>query len=132
MGRGRHFQDLGHRPFLDLLTVPWNCHATSGCVISPVIEDQDLVLSAIVVPFDSNQFMLCPWVMSFFQKLCSAPFPPVTVGFDYSTYTTLGKQTLGGHKQNLVCTMTQEKGELTLQETDPDLPVSVQGSPAKG
>ena len=22
--------------------------------------------------------MLCPWAMSFFQKLCPAPFPPVT------------------------------------------------------
>ena len=38
------------------------------------------------------------------------------------------KQTLGGHKQKLVCTRTQEKGAETLQETDPDLPVSVQES----
>ena len=30
-------------------------------------------------PFDSNQFMLCPWAMSFFQKWCPAPFPPVTL-----------------------------------------------------
>ena len=30
------------------------------------------------------------------------------------------------HKQNLVSTRTQGKGALTLQETDPDLPVSVQ------
>ena len=44
------------------------------------------------------------------------------------TYTGLGKQTLGGHKQNLVCTRTQEKGAVTPQETDPDLPVSVQES----
>ena len=44
------------------------------------------------------------------------------------TYTGLGKQTLGGHKQNLVCTRTQEKGAVTSQETDPDLPVSVQES----
>ena len=43
----------------------------------------------------------------------------------------LGKQTLGGHKQNLVCTRTQEKGALTSQETDPDLPVSVQESLAE-
>ena len=35
-------------------------------------------------------------------------------------------QTLGGHKQNLVCTRTQEKGEVTPQETDPELPVSIQ------
>ena len=33
------------------------------------------------------------------------------------------KQTLGGHKQNLVSTRTQKKGALTPQETDPDLPV---------
>ena len=38
------------------------------------------------------------------------------------------KQTLGGHKQNLVCTKTQEKGAVTPQETDPDLPMSVQAS----
>ena len=42
-----------------------------------------------------------------------------------------GKQTVGGHKHNLVCTRTQEKGAVTPQETDPDLPVSVQESPAK-
>ena len=44
------------------------------------------------------------------------------------SYTGLGKQTLGGHKQNLVCTRTQEKEAVTL-ETDSDLPVSVQESP---
>ena len=35
------------------------------------------------------------------------------------------RQTLGGHKQNLVQTRTQKKGTVTPQETDPDLPVSV-------
>ena len=41
-----------------------------------------------------------------------------------------GKQTLGGHKQNLV---HQDPGErrVTPQETDPDLPVSVQEFPAE-
>ena len=48
---------------------------------------------------------------------------------DYRTYTGLGKQTLGGHKENLVHTRTQEKGAVTPQETGPDLPVSVQESP---
>ena len=52
-------------------------------------------------------------------------------GIDYMTYTGLGKQMLGGHKQNLVCTRTQEKGAVTPQETDPDLPVSVQETPAQ-
>ena len=32
---------------------------------------------------------------------------------------------------NLVCTRTQEKGAGTPQETDPDLPASVQESPAE-
>ena len=50
------------------------------------------------------------------------------MGFDYRTYTGLGKQTLGGHKQNLVHTRTQEKGAGTPQGTDPDLPMGVQES----
>ena len=37
-------------------------------------------------------------------------------------------KTLRGHKQNLVCTRMQEKGTVTPQETDPDLPMSVQES----
>ena len=32
---------------------------------------------------------------------------------------------------NLACTTTQEKGAVSPQETDPDLPVSVQESPAE-
>ena len=50
------------------------------------------------------------------------------MGFDYRTSTRLGIQTLGGHKQNLVHTRGQEKGAVAPQETDPDLPVSVQES----
>ena len=50
------------------------------------------------------------------------------MGFDYRTYTGLQKQTLGGNRQNLVHTRTQEKGAVTPEETDPDLPVSVQES----
>ena len=37
-----------NRPLLGLLTVPWNCQGTSGCVISLVtIEDQGLVLASL-------------------------------------------------------------------------------------
>ena len=53
------------------------------------------------------------------------------MGFDYRTSAELGKQTLGGHKQNFVPTRTQEKGAVTPQETEPDLPVSVQESPVE-
>ena len=37
---------------------------------------------------------------------------------------------LRGLIQNLVSTRTQEKGAMTPQETEPDLPVSVQMPPA--
>ena len=40
--------------------------------------------------------------------------------------TGLGKQTLGGHKQNFVHTRSQEKGAVSPQEIQPDLLVSVQ------
>ena len=47
------------------------------------------------------------------------------------TYTGLGNRVLEGTDRNL-CTRTQEKGAVTPQETDPDLPVSVQESLAEG
>ena len=50
------------------------------------------------------------------------------VRFDYRTSIGLGKQTHGGHKQNLVRTRTQENWAVIPQETEPDLPVSVQES----
>ena len=53
------------------------------------------------------------------------------MGFDYRTDAGMEQQTLGGHKKNLVCTRTQEKGAVTPEENDPDLPVSVQESPAE-
>ena len=36
-----------------------------------------------------------------------------------------GAENLGGHKQNLVHTRTQEKGPVTPQETEAELPVTV-------
>ena len=41
------------------------------------------------------------------------------------------EQTLGGHKQNPVCTRTQEKEAVAPQQTDPDFSVSVQASLAE-
>ena len=46
-------------------------------------------------------------------------------------YSDFGARENKGHKQNLVHTRTQEKGAVTPQETDPDLPVSVQESPVE-
>ena len=61
------------------------------------------------------------------QALCLSDLIPRAT----RTYTGLGKPTLGGQKQNLVCTRTQEKGAVTPQETAPDFPVSFQESPAE-
>ena len=47
-------------------------------------------------------------------------------GFCLQNFHRTGKQTLGGHKQNLVHNRTQEKGAVTPQGTDSDLPMSVQ------
>ena len=47
---------------------------------------------------------------------------PLTPPQSHQNLHRTGKQTLGGHKQKLVCTRTQEKGAMTPQETEPDLP----------
>ena len=47
------------------------------------------------------------------------------------TYTGLGKRLLEGTGRTLCATRTREKGAVTPQETDPDLPRSVQESPAE-
>ena len=48
--------------------------------------------------------------------------------FDYRNYTRAGETDSWRVQTNLVRTRTQEKGAVTLQETEPDLPVSVQES----
>ena len=53
------------------------------------------------------------------------------MGFDYRPSTGLGKETLAGHKPNPVHARSQEKEAVSPQEIDPDLPVSVQESPAE-
>ena len=47
------------------------------------------------------------------------------------TYTGLGKRLVVGTNR-MLSTKTQEKGAVTPQETDPDMPVSVQESPSGG
>ena len=48
------------------------------------IEDQgldELTCLPSCLPFDFNWFMLCPWAMLFFQKLCPALVIPVSCSF---------------------------------------------------
>ena len=61
-----------------------------------------------------------------------------TRGFDFEGLWDLTtelpqhwRNTLGGHKQKFVCTRTQQEGTVIPQEAEPDLPVSVQESPAE-
>ena len=87
--KGGDFQELGHHPLFDTYGGPWNCHGSVGVSVSLLMcynelytEAQGLVevdLSAILDPFGTNQFMSCPQAMSFFQRLCPAPFPPVSI-----------------------------------------------------
>ena len=56
---------------------------------------------------------------------------PLTPPQSLQNLHRIGKQTLGGHKEEHVGTRTQEKGAVTPQETDPDMPMSVQESPAE-
>ena len=83
-GKGRGFSGVGPRPtFCSLMVNLGTVMEPLGVSFHLLIEDQGLVevdLSAILDPSDSNWFMLCPWAVSFFQKLCLAPFPPVSAG----------------------------------------------------
>ena len=54
-----------------LLVLQWACPEDQGLV--------EVDLSAILDSFDSNQFMLCPWARSFFQRWCPALFPPFSI-----------------------------------------------------
>ena len=51
-----------------------------------------------------------------------------TEGLDYRTSTRLGKQTLGGHKQNLGCSRSQEKRAVSPYVTELEFPVRIQES----
>ena len=51
-----------------------------------------------------------------------------TEGLDYRTSIRLGKQTLGGHKQNLVCNRSQEKRAVSPHVTELEFPVRIQES----
>ena len=73
--------------FLGFDGQPWNCHGTCGCVIelSATISKcwgsglHGSWLIAILDPFGSNQFILCPWAVPFFSSLCPAHFLPVSM-----------------------------------------------------
>ena len=76
----------------DWTELNWNCMAPLSVLFSLLTEGQGLVevdLSAVLDRFDSKQSMLCPQAMSFFQKLCPAPFPPVSYPLDANGFPPL-------------------------------------------
>ena len=82
---GKVIPTIGEPPtpwsFDRALELSWCFWCVSICL---QIEKQGLAefdLSVILDPFDFNQFMLCPWAISFFQKLCPDPFVPVSCSF---------------------------------------------------
>ena len=96
--------------------------APLGVSFHLLIEDQGLVLSAILVPLDSNWFILCPWAMSFFQMLCPTPFPPVKKVAQclqphrlYSPWNSPGQNTGVG-------SLSLFQGIFPTQRLDPGLP----------
>ena len=94
---------------------------TVGKVLSLVFN----TLFRFVIAFlPKSKHLLISWLQSPFAGILE---PKI----DYITSIGLEKQTLGGHRQNLICTRTQEKGGVIPQETEPELPVSVQESPAE-
>ena len=64
---------------LELTWCLWVCHLPCRLRIKVYLNCTCLVL--ILDPFDFNLFILCLWAMSLFQKLCSAPFLPVSFSF---------------------------------------------------
>ena len=71
-------------PFMSFLV---SIFARNVPLVSLIFLKRLLFFQWLVIsdPFDFNLFMLCPWVMSFFQKLCPAPFPPVSCSFPEPT-----------------------------------------------
>ena len=79
--------------------------APLGVSFSLLIEDQGLVevnLFAILDPFDSNQFILYPWAMSFFHNLCPALFLPVSPPLFGPVWSLLGSLALAPFVQNCI------------------------------
>ena len=75
---GRHLSGMGSSRLLPLTSdVRWLLSAALCVPLQPPAFCAILCVcvSAILDPFNSNQFMLCPWAMSFFEKLCPIFIP---------------------------------------------------------
>ena len=110
------------------LSVQFSCSVMSDSLLPPrtaacqaflsITNSQvSLKLMSIELVMPSNHLILCHPLL-----LLPSIFPSIRV---------FSNDPLGGHKQNFVCTRIQEKGTVTPQETDPDLPVSIQESLAE-
>ena len=73
--------------------IAFSSHLAGWCVIVNIYWGSRSSRSCLVhhlEPIWSNLYMLCPWAMSFFQRLCYAPFPPISKAS--KSYLEKGKQ----------------------------------------
>lgn len=87
--KGQDFQELGHYPILAFYDQPQNYYGTRGYVIQHATALRlELNQTQDLPELDSSAILvltsLCHTLraMSFFQGLCSAPFPPVSEGLE--------------------------------------------------
>ena len=61
----------------------WQCLGTvlAPLVVSFSLQTEDQGLVEFYLSSDFNWFMLCPWAMSFFQKLGPSPFTAIPCSF---------------------------------------------------
>ena len=99
-------QSLSH---VWLFATPWT--AARQASLSITNSQVLLKLMSIESVMPSNHLILCCPLL-----LLPSIFPSIRV---------FSNDLFGGHKQNFVCTRTQEKGAVTPQETDPESPAEV-------
>ena len=109
--KGEDFQELGHHLLFALYGRLRNCHGTCGSHLacwwlamsiywdSRSSENWLPIEGAILDLFGSNQFMSCSGAILFFQRLCLALFPPLSV----TGWCVLGRGNgMGENKRNRV------------------------------
>ena len=95
---------------------PWNCYGASLCHLYRGLDLVKVDLSAILDPLSCNQFTLYPPDTSFFQRLCPAPLPLISV----SSYRWITEpRGFPGGSVVRICLPMQETWVRSLDQEDP-------------
>ena len=123
--KGEDFQELGHHLLFALYGRLRNCHGTCGshlacwCLAMSIYWDSRSsenwlpIEGAILDLFGSNQFMSCSGAISFFQRLCLALFPPLSV----TRWCVLGRGNGMGENKRKGLSMNRTQEKFCLTET---------------